>query len=258
MALNIIVCIKSVVVNAPNQALIRSSDSCELNPFDRPVLEQALLVKEAMGGTVTALSMGPESCAFILQEAMAMGVDQGVLVSDPALAGSDTLATSTALAATIKKLGSFDLVLFGTRAADSDTGHVGPQTAVLLDLPLVTWVHAIDINETGLRVERRMDGFLERFELSFPSILTIHPSSVQPRDLGLSGIMGAFEERKIRKWGLSDLDLSPALVGEDGSPTRVLSLSRVDRTKTCEFLEGTSEEQVEKLLKRLMDSGLIG
>lgn len=258
MGLNIIVCIKSVIVNAPNQSAVRSSDSCELNPFDRPALEQALRMKDAMGGTVTALSMGPESCTFTLQEAMAMGVDYGVLVSDRALAGSDTLATSTALAAAIKKLESFDLVLFGTRSADSDTGHVGPQTAVLLDIPLVTWVHAIEYSETGLQVERRIDGFLERFELSFPAMLTIHPSSVQPRDLGLPGLMGSFEEGEIRKWGLSDLALSPTLVGEEGSPTRVLSLSRADRTKKCEFLDGTAEEQAEKLLKRLLDSGLIG
>ena len=258
MGLHIIVCIKSVVVSASNQAVVRSSDSCELNPFDRPALEQALLMKEAMGGTVTALSMGPESCGFTLQEAMAMGVDQGILVTDPALAGSDTLATSTVLALAIKKLEPFDLVLFGTRAADSDTGHVGPQTAVILDTPLVTGVHAIEISDSGLQVDRRADGFLERFELSFPAMLTIHPSSVQPRDLGLSGILGAFEEGEIQKWGLSDLDLSSALVGEKGSPTRVLSMSRVHRTKKCEFLEGTAEEQVEKLLKRLLDAGLIG
>lgn len=258
MGLKIIVCIKSVIVNAPNQSVVRASDSCELNPFDRPALEQAMRMKEELGGTVTALSMGPESCAFTLQEAMAMGVDHGVLVSDPALAGSDTLATSTVLAAAIKRLDPVDLVFFGTRTADSDTGHVGPQTAVLLDLPMVTWAHSIESSEAGLLVERRIDGFYERFELPFPSMLTIHPSSVQPRDLGLSGIMGAFEEGEIRRWCLSDLSLSPSMVGEKGSPTRVLSLSRADRAKKCEFLDGTAEEQIEKLLGRLLDSGLIG
>lgn len=258
MGLHIITCIKSVVVDAPNQSVIRSSDSCELNPFDRPALEQALRIKEAMGGAVTALTMGPESCAFILQEAMAMGIDRGVLVSDPALAGSDTLATSTTLAAAIKKLEPFDLVFFGTRTSDSDTGHVGPQTSVLLDMPLVSWAYTIQHHENGLLVERRIDGFRERFELSFPSILTIHPASAQPRDMGLSGIVGAFEEGEIQTWNLSDLRLSPSSVGETGSPTRLLSMSRVDRMKKCEFLDGTAEEQAEALLRRLLDSGLIG
>ncbi len=258
MGLKIIVCIKSVIINAPNQSVVRTSDSCELNPFDRPALEQALRMKEELGGTVTALSMGPESSAFTLHEAMAMGVDHGVLVSDPALAGSDTLATSTVLTAALERLKPFDLVFFGTRSADSDTGHVGPQTAVLLDLPMVTWAHSIESSETSLVVERRIDGFRESFQLPFPSMLTIHPNSVAPRDLGLSGLTEAFEEGEIQRWGLSDLGLSLSEVGEKGSPTRVLSLSRADRGKKCEFLDGTAEEQVEELLRRLLDAGLIG
>lgn len=258
MGLKIIVCIKSVVIDTPKQSVVRTPDSCELNPFDRPALEQALRLKETFGGTVAAISMGPESCAFILHEAMAMGVDHGILLSDLALAGSDTLATSTVLAAAIKKLAPFDLILFGTRSSDSDTGHVGPQTAVLLDLPMVTWAHSIEFTESGLLVDRRMDGFRERFELPFPSVLTIHPNSVQPRDLGLSGIRGAFEEHEIQRWGLSDLGLKPSEVGEKGSPTKVVSLSRADRVKKCDFLDGTAEEQVEELVRRLLDSGLIG
>ena len=258
MGLHIIVCIKSVMVKAPTGSVSRSSDSSELNPFDRPALEQALRIKETVGETVTALTMGPESCAFVLHEAMAMGVDRGILVADPALAGSDTLATSTTLATAIKRLEPFDLVFFGTRTSDSDTGHVGPQTAVLLDLPLVTWAHTIQYKEKGLLVERKIDGFRERFELPFPFMLTIHPASVQPRDLGLSGIMGAFEEQEIQKWDLADLGLSPSSVGEGGSPTRLLSMSSVDRRKKCEFLDGTAEEQAEALLRKLLDAGLIG
>lgn len=258
MGLKIIVCIKSVVMNTPKQSVVRTPESCELNPFDRPALEQALRLKEAFGGTVTAISMGPESCAFILHEAMAMGVDDGILLSDSALAGSDTLATSTVLAAAVKKLDPFDLIFFGTRASDSDTGHVGPQTAVLLDLPMVTWAHSIESTDTGLLVERRIDGFRERFELPFPSVLTIHPNALAPRDLGLSVIKGAFTEGEIQRWCLSDLGLTPSMVGEKGSPTKVLSLSRAESTKKCEFLEGTVEEQIDELIRRLLDSGMIG
>jgi len=258
MKLNIIVCIKSVVIAVPDRKVIRTAESCELNPFDRPALEAALRLKETYGGTVTALSMGPKASTFSLLEAIAMGVDQSVLVCDPALAGSDTFATSTTLAAAIKKLAPFDLILFGTRTADSDTGQVGPQTAVFLDLPLVTSIYSIEQMNTGLCVKRRADALWEKFELSLPAVLTIHPSSAQPRDVGLSGIESAFEEGEVENWNLLDLGLSPNQVGEAGSYTRVLSLVRVKKERKCEFLSGTTEEQADELIRRLGESGLIG
>lgn len=257
MGIKIIVCIKSVIANATNGRVVRSSDSCELNLFDRPALEVALRIREEFNGTVTALSMGPEPCAFSLHEAMAMGVDQGVLLCDPALAGSDTLATSNALAAAIKKLAPFDLVLFGTRTSDSDTGQIGPQTAVLLDLPLVTGVHSIEPKDAYLLVERKADGFTECFEVSLPAALTIHPSAVQPRDVGLLGIELAFKEKDVKNWSLVDLGLSSNCVGESGSATSLLALSRVQSVRKCEFLSGSDEEQVYKLISRLLELGLI-
>ncbi|MEJ2726418.1 MAG: electron transfer flavoprotein subunit beta/FixA family protein [Deltaproteobacteria bacterium] len=257
MAFHSIVCVKAVITTAPGQRIDRSSESCALNPFDRPALEMALRLRADRGGTVTALSMGPTSCAFILHEAIAMGVDRGVLISDPALAGSDTLATSTAIAAAIQKLSPFDLVLFGTQSADSDTGHVGPQTAVLLDLPLVTQAHGIEQKQGGLLVERKVDGFRERFDISFPAALTIHSRSAEPRDVSLFGIEKAFEQGEVTHWNVTDLGLGEDQVGEKGSPTRVLHMSRARRQRTCEFLSGSAEEQAEELLRRFLDSGLI-
>ena len=187
-----------------------------------------------------------------------MGLDRGVLACDPALAGSDTLATSTALAAAIDKLAPFDLVLFGTRASDSDTGQVGPQVALLLGIPLVTQVHSIEHMESGLYVERTADGFVEKFELLFPAALTIHPASVQPRDIDLAGIESAFEEENTKIWNLSDLELSPDEIGDAGSPTKVLSISRAKMRKRCEFIKGDALEQADELIKRLAESGMIG
>lgn len=258
MGLHIIVCVKAVIVHAPDGQVMRSFDSCELNPFDRPALEAGLRMREECGGTVTAVSMGPSACAFALYESMAMGVDRTVLVSDPALAGSDTLATSTALSATINKLAPFDLVLFGTRSADSDTGQVGPQTAILLNLPLVAQTDFIEWRDESFYVERRADGFQEKFELSVPAALTIHPGSAQPRDVGLSGIEHAFEEGEVENWSLADLGLSPVQVGEKGSPTRVLSMRRVGRERKCEFIAGTAEEQADELMRRMVQTGLVG
>ena len=258
MALHIIVCIKSVVVQTPAKGVVRAPETLELNPFDWPALETALRIAEERGGTVTAISMGPEAGAFALYEAKAMGVDRIVLICDPALKGSDTLATSTALAAALKKLTPFDLLIFGTRTSDSDTGQVGPQTSVLLDLPLVTWAHSLEWEESSLLVERRADGFLEKFEVSLPAALTIHPGSVQPRDIGLVGIESAFEMQSLERWDMSDLGLSPDEVGWAGSPTRVPSWKRVVRKRKCEFLSGSTEEQVDALVSRLTEAGLIG
>jgi len=257
MRLNIIVCIKSVVLDVPQGPVVRSAESCELNPFDRPALELALKLKELHGGTVTAVTMGPESSTSALLEAMALGVDRGILLSDPALSGSDTLATSTALAAAIHAIYPFDLLLFGTRTADSDTGQVGPQTSVLLDLPLVTGAHAVDILQTVMRVVRRADGFREVFEVTLPAALTVHPGAVQPRDITLYGIASSFESRLIEKWGLKEIGLTPDQVGEAGSPTRVYALNRVKKDRICDFLPGPTEEMADELIRRLLETGLI-
>ncbi len=256
--MEIIVCIKAVTLTAALQGATRSLDSVELNPFDRPVLETGLRLREVQGGSVTALSMGPESGVCALSEALAMGVDQGVLVTDPALAGSDTLATSTALTAALDKLRPFDLVLFGTRTADSDTGQVGPQTAERLDIPLVTLVHTIGPASDGLRVERTADHFTEVFEIRFPAALTVHPGTARPRDIHLANIGSVFGEQKIIRWNVIDLGLGPEQVGDIGSPTRVRSVSRVSRQKRCEFLQGSPLEQADGLMKRLSGAGLVG
>ena len=258
MNLNIIVCVKSVVVSAPDGRVVRSPESCELNPYDRPAIEIALNLRDTHGGTVTTVSMGPESSEIALIETMALGVDRSILLSDPALAGSDTLATATALSTAIKKLMPFDLVLFGIRAADSDTGQVGPQTAVMLNLPLVTWAYSIEMTNKELLVERRADGFREKLALSFPAMFTVHPGSVQPRDVGLHGIEAAFTAPKVELWNLKELGLSAEQVGENGSPTKVISLKRIKKVRKCKFLTGSAEEQAQELARLFVDTGFVG
>lgn len=258
MAINIIVCVKSVVLNAPDGIIVRTTDSCALNPFDRPAIEAAIKLREEGGGQITALSMGPEAACLGLYEALSMGVDQAVLFSDPKLAGSDTLATSTALGSVIKKLGPYDLVIFGAKTSDSDTGQVGPQTAVYLGLPLITGAYDIKSNGSSLIVERRIDEFIERYEISLPGVITIHPSAFQPRDSSLMEINDAFTDKLIRKMSLDHLDLSPEQVGNLGSPTRVLAMKKVSRERKCDFIAGSVEEQAEELTGRLKETGLIG
>jgi len=256
--LNIIVCVKSVVLDAPDGIIIRTTDSCALNPFDRPAIEAAIRLREEEGGQITALSMGPEAACLGLYEALSMGIDQAVLVSDPKLAGSDTLATSTALGSAIKKLEPYDLVIFGAKTSDSDTGQVGPQTAVYLGLPLVTGVYDIQPNGKSLLVERRIDEFIERYEIALPGVFTINPSAFQPRDSSLMEINEAFTDKWIRKMSLDHLDLSPEQVGNSGSPTRLLAMKKVKRERKCDFIPGSVEEQAEELTRRLKETGLIG
>jgi electron transfer flavoprotein beta subunit len=258
MTLKILVCIKAVVKSAMGQTTVRNSDTAELNPFDRPALEAALKLKESVGATITVVSMGPEACAFILNEALAMGVDRCILLNDKAFAGSDTLATASVLSTALKKLSPFDLLLYGNMTSDSDTGHVGPQTSVLLNLPLVTNVHEHEVIDGGMLVKCRCDGYIEKYEISYPCALTISPKAYLPRDLNLVDLETAFNQGKIENWNLKDLGIDPDEIGEHGSLTRVLSMKKVTTKRKCQFMEGTAEEQADQLLVWLDKSGSLG
>lgn len=256
--MHIIVCIKSVVTDAPRGKIIRTADKCALNPFDRPALEVAFRLKGRHGGSVTVLSMGPPTAAATLREALALGADRAVLLCDPALAGADTLATSTTLCAGVQYLAPFDLLLFGTRTSDSDTGQVGPQTAVLLDISMLSGVVKIDGPFECLHVEREVDGFLEVYEVVPPTALTIHPTAAAPRDPSLGEIAVAFDEMPVETIGIGQLGLDPKQVGDAGSPTRVLSMKPVQRNRSCRWIEGTPVAQADALIRQLVDKGLIG
>ncbi len=256
--MNIVCCLKSVLLAAPEKQTVRTPDLSDLNPFDRPVLETALRLRDETGGCVTALSMGPPAAADALRQALALGADRAVLLCDRALAGADTLATSTALAAAVARLAPCDLLLFGTRTSDSDTGQVGPQTAVRLGLPLLTWVRALKRTEAGFVAERLADGFRERYAVTLPAAMTIHPAACTPRDETLAGIDAAYERGRLERWGLDALGCDPAEVGEAGSPTRVVSLTKKKKDRTCELLTGADEDLADALVRRLADRGLIG
>lgn len=257
MELRIVVCIKSVMLSAPSTGMVRTEETSELNPYDRPALEAAIRLRERHGGSVTALTMGPESSLSALSEARAMGVDREILISDPAFAGSDTIATSLVLGAALKKLLPFDLVFFGVRTADSDTGQVGPQTAALMDLPFVGMVRDMAWQENEFHVERVADHFVLTYAVRIPAVLSIDAGANTPRDIGLSGIEETFKSRKTKKWGLAELGLSLSEVGDAGSPTRVISMSKVQKDKLCEFIEGDNREQADVLVRRLVRMGIF-
>ncbi|MBN2062718.1 MAG: electron transfer flavoprotein subunit beta/FixA family protein [Deltaproteobacteria bacterium] len=258
MEFHTVVCIKSVVMNAPEGQVVRLPESSILNPFDLPAVEMALRIREERGGKITALSMGPDSTSLALYDCIALGADRAVLITDPALAGSDTLVTSTVLCKAINRLSEVDLVLFGTRTSDSDTGQVGPQTATLLGFPIITGVYEIENKERSLTVIRKSDEFAEKYEIGLPCAITVHPTAVQPRDARLFGIESAFREGKVEKIGLSDLGLPSGSVGEAGSPTRVLSTSPIKKERKCDFITGSVEDQAVKIVTYLKSKGFIG
>lgn len=258
MSIHIIVCIKSVVRAVTGGVARRTPENSEFNPFDRSALEAALQGKEAMGGSVTVLSVGPPVAAATLAEALAMGADQAVLVSDPAMAGSDTLVTSRILAKAINRMTPFDFVFFGTRTSDSDTGQVGPQTTTLLDIPFLSGVKKLKPQRDGWDVHRIMDKWEEVWQMQSPAAMTIDSRAFRPRPVGLLGLGRVYKQPAIQTWGLTDLELVAQNVGLAGSPTRVASMQTTQRKRKCDMLDGEPQEQVNTLIERLTNAGVMG
>ncbi len=257
MSIHSIICIKSVVSAAPDGVSRRTPDNSELNPFDRPALEAALQVKEEYGGSLTVLSMGPDVSAEALAEAQAMGADRAVLVTDRALAGSDTVVTARVLAAAIGRIGPYDFLFFGTRSADSDTGQVGPQTAALLSVPFVGGVKQMQRRGNAWDLQRLMDDWEELWRVSTPAALTIHPKAYPPRPIALQGIAQAYDPLHMETWRLTDLGLTEVHVGQAGSPTLVTGMQKVKRDRKCRMIEGEPQNQVDALVEHLVRLGVM-
>ncbi len=263
--MNIVVCIKQVPENADvkiNQetnTLIREGVPSIINPFDTYALEEALKLKDKMTGKVTAITMGPPQAETALREAVSLGIDDGILISDRAIAGSDTLATSYTLAQGLKKYGEFDLVICGKQAMDGDTAQVGPEIAEILGIPHITYVRKIEeINpETKyFRVERMFEEGYEVVETHLPALITVVKEINVPRLPSFKGMLRA-KKAEIIKWTASDLKLDEKRIGLDGSPTLVIRIFTPEARVGGEIIEGNPEEQVEKLTQKLKETKLV-
>ena len=257
MKLNIIVCVKSVAAGRQGGKNKRSQ-SYELNPFDLPAIEMALdLIKENKG-TLTVLSMGPESASYALFQAMSMGADRALLICDPALKESDTYITSKVLGAALRKMSPFDLIFFGTRTSDSDTGHVGPQTAQMLNLPFVINIQSLEKTDKNIRVTREADGYQEVFDLTMPAAFTVHQNYKQLGFIRLHEIENTFNNKQIETWNIEKLGLKDDEIGLAASPTKIISFTKNQDQKICQFIEGSMETKAQQLTKKLIESGLVG
>ncbi len=260
--MKIIVCIKQVIagdqmkIDPRTHHLVRSLEFSRINPFDLYPLAMAVHLKKEYSGTITALTMGPEISEEVLWEALAIGADRAVLLSDSRFAASDTLATSYVLGMGVRKIGRFDLILSGMRTTDSGTAQVGPQLAEELDVPHLTGVEKIERNQNRFRVERISDGFREIVEITPPALLTVSPG-IGMRTPSLIEIEDSFTRTAIEKWDLEDLKADPARVGRPGSGTWVEGFTPIGPRKSCVFIEGEPRQQAKFLFSKLVEKNLL-
>ncbi|WP_315165976.1 electron transfer flavoprotein subunit beta/FixA family protein [Metaclostridioides mangenotii] len=224
--MNILVCVKQVPdttevrLDPKTGTLIRDGVPSIINPDDKAGIEEAVRIKEKIGATVTVLSMGPPQAKNALEEAIAMGADRAILLTDRAFAGADTLATSKTIAGAIKKL-DYDLIIAGRQAIDGDTAQVGPQIANHLDIPSITYVDKLDVEGDYVVVNRAFEDGYQVIKAKMPILITTLQEMNSPRYMKVSRIYDCMNKDLIETWTLKDIDVGLEEIGLKGSPTKV-------------------------------------
>jgi electron transfer flavoprotein beta subunit len=261
--MTIVVCLKQVPdttnvrINPETKTLIREGVESIINPFDCYALEEGVRLKERHGGKVIALSMGPPQAEAALREAISLGADEAVLLSDRAFAGSDTLATSYALAQAIRKMGKIDLILCGKQAIDGDTAQVGPGIAVHLGLPQITYVRKIEAIENNiLRAERLNEDGYDVLEVTLPAMLTVVKEINEPRIASLKGKMAA-KKAAIPTWTAADIGANPDRIGLEGSPTMVVEIFTPPPRQGGKMLTGEAPQVAADAIRELRQMGIL-
>lgn len=260
--MKIIVCIKQVPdtteikLNPVTGTLIRDGVPSIINPDDKGGLEMALSLKDKYGAEVTVITMGPPQADVALREALAMGADRAILLTDRKFAGADTLATSNALAGALRTL-DYDLIITGRQAIDGDTAQVGPQIAEHLDLPQVTYVEGFEVLENGYyRISRAIEEGLQWVEVKGKVLITVLASACKARYMSVSGIIEAYE-KEVEIWNVSNITVDESRLGLKGSPTKVWK-SFAKGVKPAGILHEVSpEEAVDIILAKLREKFII-
>lgn len=259
--MKIAVCIKQVPdtseirIDPKTNTLIRDGVPSIINPDDKGALEAALSLKDKLGCEVVVVSMGPFQAEAALREALAMGADDAYLVSDRAFAGSDTLATSTIIAAALKKIG-FDAIIGGRQAIDGDTAQVGPQIAEHLGIPQITYCASIDFDGKKFSVVRQFEDRIQRLEVEGPVLLTCLGTSFKPRYMNVRDIV-AQDEKEIHMLTFADLGLEKANIGLAGSPTKVKQTMTKQYNGEKKLIEGEPSEVAKVIVKELKEKHII-
>lgn len=236
-----------------NGRLIRAGLALEMNAYCRRAVSLAIMLSRKTAGCCTVLTLAPESGEEVIREALAAGADDGILISDPAFAGSDTLATARALAAALRKIDPVDVIVCGLNSVDADTGQVGPQVAQLLDMPFVANVTSVAPLEDGeLQVESRCDNGSMVARVRLPAVLSVAERSVSPIRVDPAAKRAVAHER-IRRLRACDLGTGPW--GQAGSPTRVGAIRRADVKRRQHILLGPLEQQASDAARLLIEYG---
>lgn len=259
--MNIIVAIKQVPetsnvrMDPVTGTMIREGVESIINPLDLYAIEAANQLKEAHGGKVTVLSMGPPNAEKALKEAIAMGCDDAVLITDRAFAGADTWSTAYVLAKAIQEMREYDLILCGERATDGDTGQVGPNIAAALDVPLATYVSDIesaDPARKGMLVWRMTEYGYEKLQLPLPALMTVVKEISFPRLPTLRGKQRA-RSAEIKVFNVSNLDVEKDKIGLKGSPTRVIKIETPKVTRGGTIIKPADDQALVDAVDQLVD-----
>ena len=261
--MNIIVCIKQV----PNVsevkwdpetgALIRKGVPSIINPNDKNAIEAALQLRERHGGEVTILSMGPSQVEEALREALGMGADHAIRLTDKKFAGSDTWVTSYTLGLAIQRIGQWDLVICGKEALDGMTAQVGPQLAEHLDIPQLTYATDLEVVNTRIRIRQKLGDIYRVLEAPLPALITVEREANQPRVAPVDCIIEAYN-KEISVWRADDLNGDDENFGLKGSPTKLKKVYTPKLLKgTAEIFEGSPEEAAHRLIARLKEKYII-
>jgi electron transfer flavoprotein beta subunit len=260
--MNIVVCVKRVPETAEadlkigpdKKAIVEEGLAFQINESDNYALEQALLIKEDLGGEVTVLTLGPEASEEVLRMSMAKGADTAVRLADDAFLGGDAVATAGALGAAIKEM-EYDLVLTGCMASDDGATAVGVALAEILGIPHATYVVQMEVEDGRATVGRELEGgLIEKLDVTLPAVVTIQTGINEPRYASIMGIAKA-SKREIARKSVSDLGLSAAGVGSAGSRTVIEGFEYPPAGEGAEMLEGTPAEASGKLAQVLKEKG---
>ncbi len=248
--------VRAVKMDETTGTVIREGVECIINPLDLYAIELATGLREKYGATVTVISMGPPKADSALREAVAMGADDAVLISDKAFAGSDTWATSYVLAEAIRKIGGFDLIICGERAVDGDTGQVGPGIAAFLDLPVAAYTSGVEKIEAGyIYLSRMLETGYEHIRMQLPALLTVVKEVSNP---SLPTLRGKQKSRsmQMKVWGMAELNLNPENLGLKGSPTKVVKIAKPKVARQCRMLKAADEASIIEAAMEFCESSL--
>jgi electron transfer flavoprotein beta subunit len=252
----------SVKMDPISGTMVREGVDTIVNPLDLYAIELAIRLKEKHGGTITVLSMGPPSAEKAIKEAIAMGCDAGVLITDRAFAGSDTWATSYTISRAIEKIGQFDIILTGERATDGDTGQVGPCIAAWLDVPVLSYVGSVvSSDSSSITVRRLVEEGYQQVRAALPCLVTVIKEAATPRLPTLRGKKRA-RMAKIDVYGAKDLNADARYLGLKGSPTKVSKIFYPKVARGGRMLrvtdEASADAAVDELVNFLEEHNLLG